>query len=610
MSTGAEAVGDRTLLTPRELKQGAFSYALIVTTIVLAAGLALYVLATITFFPVTPKMGWTLATNGSQGLLTVMSVARGSAEERSGIRVGDVIEFSRQEWRTRTWILKPYARTPVTFLVLRGGELRSMTIDFPATLQSAKISGMLGIGVLWMIGFALAVWRRRPESGEVRAICWVLLSYAVGDSLLNFTSPSPALNVLAVFGGEPGIVLSATLFSLFALNFAPQSPARRAMRWTAQLFPAISILLACGAVLGIFTGWPNPYAIAETIQRVTVTTISPWAGVFTNEFHFLVPRTFALVCALVAIATTRGELRRRISWATAAMTLLYGTTFLSQPFVLLGIITPVTGNMLVDWGVFFVPVGLTYAVMTRRLLDTGYIFNRAAVFSTVSLVLVGTFVLVEWLLADWLHDASRTTNVMVSAVLVVALGLSTRFVHARIDSLVDTVFFRRRHETERAIHDLAHEAPYITDRSVLLERAIELLEGRADAVFAKVLLADGAGFYGDTNENDPAVVRLRATHRALDLRTVSTRIGGDFAYPMVARGRLVGILVVGPRRSGENPAPDESAALAQMAHSVGAALDLLDANGTDSIAGLRTSITALESAVVALREAVVGRIQP
>ncbi len=41
---------------------------------------------------------------------------------------------------------------------------------------------------------------------------------------------------------------------------------------------------------------------------------------------------------------------------------------------------------------------------------------------------------------------------------------------------------------------------------------------------------------------------------------------------MIARGRLVGALVLGPKRSGESYAPDESHAMMHLAHSVGGAL--------------------------------------
>jgi GAF domain-containing protein len=69
-------------------------------------------------------------------------------------------------------------------------------------------------------------------------------------------------------------------------------------------------------------------------------------------------------------------------------------------------------------------------------------------------------------------------------------------------------------------------------------------------------------------------VRLRQGHRILDLHDVQSEVSGDLAFPMVARGRLVGIIVLGHRRSGEAYAPDETAAIAEMARSVGSAIDL------------------------------------
>jgi hypothetical protein len=48
---------------------------------------------------------------------------------------------------------------------------------------------------------------------------------------------------------------------------------------------------------------------------------------------------------------------------------------------------------------------------------------------------------------------------------------------------------------------------------------------------------------------------------------------------MVARGHLVGAIVLGPKRSGDPYAPDESDAILHLAHSVGGAVDVLAANG-------------------------------
>ena len=43
-----------------------------------------------------------------------------------------------------------------------------------------------------------------------------------------------------------------------------------------------------------------------------------------------------------------------------------------------------------------VPMVLTYVALSRRLLDIGFVLNRAAVFAIVSSLLIGAFVVAEW----------------------------------------------------------------------------------------------------------------------------------------------------------------------------------------------------------------------
>ena len=108
------------------------------------------------------------------------------------------------------------------------------------------------------------------------------------------------------------------------------------------------------------------------------------------------------------------------------------------------------------------------------------------------------------------------------------------------------------------------------------------------------ILLDARGRYGDADENDPAIVSLRAWHRPVDLHITESRLRGEFAYPMVARGRLSGVLVLGPERNAEPYAPDESDAIAHLAHAAGMALDALSLRSTDRngvIEAIRESTT-------------------
>jgi hypothetical protein len=254
--------------------------------------------------------------------------------------------------------------------------------------------------------------------------------------------------------------------------------------------------------------------------------------------------------------------------------------------------------------------------LNRRLLDVGFVLNRAAVFTGVSLFVVGVFTLVEWALGGWLHSAGRVANVLVSGAIALGLGLSLHQIHTRVDRVVDSVFFRKRHEDERALKHFAREVTFITDPGVVVERATGVLKEHADASSVDFALYDGARRYGKVDENDGALLALRASHEVVDLHLVETALNGEFAYPLLCRGRFIGAMVLGPKTSGEPYAPDESAAIAQVAHGVGVALDLLSAkasSGNGEILGALRSLEALglaaNSALQSLPDAIAERLR-
>jgi len=134
-----------------------------------------------------------------------------------------------------------------------------------------------------------------------------------------------------------------------------------------------------------------------------------------------------------------------------------------------------------------------------------------------------------------------------------------------------------------------------------------MLEDRADAAWVRVELLDGRGYYGDADENDAAIVSLRAWHRRVDLHATESTLHGEFAYPMVARGRLTGVLVLGPKRSAEPYAPDESDAIAHLAHGAGLALDTLSlrsARRNDVFEAIRESNDRVITAIQELKASI------
>lgn len=540
---------------------------------------------------------------------TFAAVVPGSLAERSGIHALDAIDLNRMTPEARYWERNELlAGKPIRLAIVRGG-VRWMTVtpepytEIPFWASSQWLfdwAFWLGSALSLFIA-ALLMWRR-PDSVEVRLLALTLALINVGENffpingwLTPWASLDLALNVVAQFAFSAGVALLAAYALLFG---RPVSLGRRLLTAAAYVAAALSALIWTGAgqggpgaggaigIAGLWLGILDVHALLATRPLLSFV-------------FFVGPAAIALLCAIAAVRAASGAERTRVAWATGSLAILYlfGIATIQSYFT--------TNAVLYYWILntawVVAPLGLTYALLNRRLLDVGFVLNRAAVFAGVSLFVVSVFTLVEWALGGWLHSAGRVANVAVSAAIALSLGLSLHQIHTRVDRLIDSVFFRKRHEDERALKRFAREVAFITDPSLVVERATDILRHHADASSVEFALYDGAEHYGNVSENDPALVTLRASHEVVDLHVVDSQLIGEFAYPMLCRGHLVGALVLGPKINGEPYAPDESAAIAQIAHGVGVALDLLGArrDGVNGeIAGALRSLEAVSLATV------------
>jgi hypothetical protein len=534
---------------------------------------------------------------------SVTSIEPGSAADVAGIRAGDTVDIRDVSPAVRLRLNNgPRAGEPVVLHLQREGIRHTVTLT-PRLLTTGEFWRRDGwdqvlsmIGEFWGVLVATILVWRRPESIEAQllAIVLILNNLAVAISPGNFwMTPWPALDLAAytislIFGGAAQIVLVR-----YTLQFGrPISLTRRVVSLVTVALIGCFCLAEAASEVGDWFATIDPGVLAQTLPT------------FLNVVGYsLMP----VVCIVLAFFAARGTERPRIAWAGGSFVLLY----LAYTFFQVAANDDALkhyGDIVVDVAVFVAPLGLTYALLNRRLLDVGFALNRAVVFTTLSLVIVGAFTLTEWALGSWLQSVSKATNLAVSAALALALGLSIHPIHAWVDRFIDNVFFRKRHQDEKALRRFAHEAAFTTDPAAILERTKRELLEHAESTFADVLLYDGAGRYGDVDENDLALVALRASGERVDLHGIETALHGDYAYPMLARGRFVGALVIGPKRSHEPYAPDESAAIAEVAHGVGIALDLLGVGRNDSTPALLDAIAALDRSINALPEAIVDHM--
>jgi GAF domain-containing protein len=100
------------------------------------------------------------------------------------------------------------------------------------------------------------------------------------------------------------------------------------------------------------------------------------------------------------------------------------------------------------------------------------------------------------------------------------------------------------------------------------------------------------------DENDAVLVAMRAAKAPVDLHAHASALAGEYAFPMVARGALIGVLVCGPKHGADPYAPDETETLGAVAQAVGVALDALQRGQPEP----SETLLSLQLEVAALRE--------
>jgi hypothetical protein len=486
-----------------------------------------------------------------------------SAAAKAGLQTGDVVDARvlTPEQRFRLWSQAPVADRPESFPVVRGANIDRITVIPPAYPFTWALWVAIAAG-FWSALCAIVLLIRRGEDRGVQVLVLYLLLVRLSIQMSpdNWVTPYPVADLVNALLNAM-MPVGWALLATYAVHFVASNRATRALAGLSYLLAVYIAATGALAALGSWFGFVDP--------------LNPWlAGVpdaIMQGAYFLAP----LLCAIIALRAARGMDRARMAWLLGPTAVIYliQLSYLAANFVpALNSEAAGTISLLLQ---LLAPLGITYAMLNRRLLDIGFVVNRAVVYAGVSVVVFGIFALVEWAFGEWFSTATHSQNLLMSAALALGLGFSIRPIHQRVDSVLDRVFFQKRHEDESAIRRFAHEAPYITDGETLMERAREVLVRHADASFVTFALDDGAGQYGEVSENDPALVTLRSSRSALDLTASATNLPGEFAYPMIARGRMLGALAIGPKRSGESYAPDESQAIAALAHGVATALDVL-----------------------------------
>jgi hypothetical protein len=302
-----------------------------------------------------------------------------------------------------------------------------------------------------------------------------------------------------------------------------------------------------------------------------------------------------------------GLLRQRMAWIALALGVSVASSVVDALTSVLGVEGALFGRYLyvfMDLSSLLSAALLGYAVLRHRVFDFGLVVQHAVVVSLASGFVLVLLAGARWVLEQALHE----TGGKHSALYDLGLGMLIVVLFARVQSdlteRVHRLLFRRWHAQDEALRHAVAKAAHVIDADVLRQRVVEAVDrfvGHAgNALYA--VETDGAlqlraGTLGGAPPwlapDDEAAVELRLGSARIALAALSGSVlaaCAEFAFPMSARGRPVGLLVIGPQPDGQAYREDQLELLAASAQRVGLEVE-----------GLR--IDALERENRRLREA-------
>jgi len=457
---------------------------------------------------------------------------------------------------------------PVEFVVRTDGReevVREALVPFYANRTFPVVylvTGVLG----FLIGFIVLVLRR--DDPRARTFYWLCAAFS---SATMISGDWYGIQGRAVFI-VPGVLFffAYTLTPAFLLRFVlTLSPRGRARGFPA--FWGVSILFGAffSAVL-------------------TSSLLRPSIEVFRLKKYFPIFRIYFLILCITALvllvryyrASASGERRDQIKWVALGLVAGLG------PFLLLYVVpraldlAPLLGEEAASALFVLLPFALAIAILKYKLMDVDLIINRSLVFSFLTMVTVGVYLLSVEGLRELFAAPSRPDRPWIPVAAAVIAAVVFAPARNRIQLLVDKAFFRRGYDYRKAVLDFATAAGRAFSPGEVLTRFETALAGTLPVErFGALLTEPGqgpprAGPRKGLDEEEAAALLGRLPGPGAPWDAAALAPAGFAAAVPVPSGedRAAGWVFVGRKRSGLDFTDEDRELLTTLAAETASAL--------------------------------------
>ena len=540
--------------------------------IILFSLLAFLILAaSLIFFTLSigkPYMGITLSVDDQ--VWTVQSVDISGIAIQAGIREGD--SPIKINGKPAEIFLEKYEKHGIVHgslineltTISAAGQMKSVALkDSPQSWKflTEQLAFLVTCIIFWIIGFYVLFKRPRNIAALLLCLCGLTFGLALSANIAGERAIPAAI---------PLAVIAATFGPWLLTHFFLVLPEER--RWLlrkTQLYliylPAV-ITLVLFFFIGYVDGQPLPWFR-------TIRLIEYGAGFLT-----------AIIVAIFNYTRTvsiRTRQQMKIALIGCLVALIPFSVLYLLPETLWGkSILPTGFSILL---IVFIPLGMGYAVVTRKLMDIDVVIRRGIVYGLITVIMAGILsVAIFFITANY-------TSLGIPAQILVALvlgGMATALfgpIKKWIEILIDKLFYKDRYDYRQMIQSLStslHSVKDFTDVSRLLVGTIvQTLNLVGGCLFVRTQsgsyeIGAAQGTFVKRSKQKKLLTLISQRNQSIEFPSSASSADPDitFIIPLVAADNEVGVLCLSEKATRQKLSTDDMYLLQGLASVAAVAL--------------------------------------
>ncbi|HYR46695.1 MAG TPA: SpoIIE family protein phosphatase [Thermoanaerobaculia bacterium] len=582
------------------------------------AGLAIAVASIADMFSTRPHDG-IVPLPYSRGGIEVREASPGGPAARAGIAAGDCVlgigsrmvgsisdasaELRRHRIGESVAYLVRHGPCHSASVAAPPGELKTVLV----TLSAQRLGGKTNVyevilGFLFFfIGFF--VFRRRPEDGSARIffllcvlfllffVCrlrpasyWWIDAFVQNTGMISlFLLPAVFLHFFLIFPRPKRLTFAA----------ADEWTAEPPPRWKVKLQ---NFLSASPELLYLLYSIPPLVFLTDVFRQVRGHPVAVLSGAPLSSWVLLGDYLVLGLVALAHSAFTLEDPRER----RQAFHVLVGTILGTAPFVVLGIVFPSLFNNddYVFYGIapmILIPITFAYAIVRFQMLNVRLVIRRTFLYAATTAILFG-FYIVAIATANAVFTGSRLSssplfNFGFFLVVVPLFELLRR----KLQTPLDRLFFREKLDYQAALLEMSRAITGELDLGKITDYLTASVSATMRLEKAPIWLRDREGLLERRGQRDDRLSRdagvrrlLRREGKPVALEELSLSFadpesqafrdrlnaeGFRLVVPLVYRERLMGLLALKEKLSGERFDREDRALLSTLANQAALAIE-------------------------------------